>query len=164
LAKMLIYLLLFAFLGVLALWLLSHVLAALYWVGWMALWLGLLALIGYVIFSLVKPKLPTLAQFGIKKTVQYKLADTHRPNVYIFRNEPSLKDVAMLHDELHLAKLELQGDVVQVDNNTVVTVLEDVGAGAGSVKIKLKNSKSKEKIFWAARSSLVTSEPPRLSS
>jgi hypothetical protein len=159
---MLIYLLLFAFLGVLALWLLSHVLAALYWVGWMALWLGLLALIGYVVLSLMKPKLPTLAQFGIKKAVHYRLADTHRPNVYVFRNEPSLKDVAMLHDELHLAKLELQGDVMQVDNNTVVTVLED--SGAGSVKIKLKNTKSKEKIFWAARSSLVTSELPRISS
>jgi hypothetical protein len=158
---MLIYLLLFAFLGVLALWLLSHVLAALYWVGWMAFWLGLLAIIGYVVLSLVKPKLPTLARFGIKKTVNYKLADTHRANVYVFRNEPSLKDVAMLHDELHLTKLELQGDVLQLENNTLVTVLED--SGAGSVKVKLKNSKSKEKIFWAARSSLVTAAPPRLS-
>ena len=158
---MLIYLLLFAFLGVLALWLLVHVLNALYWVGWMALWLGVLALVGYVVFLLVKPKLPTLAQFGIKKTIQYKLADTHRPSVYVFRSEPSLKDVAMLHDELHLTKLELQGDVVQLDNNTIVTVLEDLGAG--SVKVKVKNSKSKEKIFWAARSSLVTAEPKRIS-
>ena len=160
-AKMLIYLLLFAFLGVLALWLLSHVLATLYWVGWMAFWLALLALIGYAVFSLLKPKLPTLAQFGIKKTVHYKLADTHRSNVYVFRNEPSLKDVAMLHDELHLTKLELQGDVLQVENNTIVTILEDTGAGA--VKIKLKNSKTKEKIFWAARSSVIKNEPPKIS-
>ncbi len=158
-AKTLIYVLLFAFLGVLALWILSHVLATLYWVFMSAFWLGLLALIGYIVFLIAKPKLPTLAQFGIKKSVQYKLADTHYSGVYVFRTEPSLKDVAMLHDELHVTQLELQGTVLQLENNTVVTILEE---NSTAVKVKLKNSKAKEKIFWAAKSSLVESERPRI--
>jgi hypothetical protein len=151
-AKLIAYLLMFAFLGAVSLWLFWHVISAAYWFGWMLFWLGLLAMVGYIAFSLIKPKFPSIA---IKKKVQYKLADLNRDTVYAFRLEPSLKDIVLLNDELHLTKLELQGDVLQLNSDTVIKIVEDTGKEA--VKVEIKGTKSKEKIVWVPRSSIVKS-------
>ena len=87
------------------------------------------------------------------KTVKYKVFDATKPHIYAFRMEPSLKDIAMLHDELHIAQLELAGDVIQLNNNTSIKIVEDTGKE--SVRIKIKGTKSKEKEFWVARSAVV---------
>lgn len=89
---------------------------------------------------------------------QYKVWNTKSSTVYIFREQPTLKDLAMLTDELHLAKLELQGDVFAVDNDTRVIVLED--DGKESVKVKFKHAKKKDRdaVGWVCRSSLIKEE------
>lgn len=141
-------------------WMFWHVLSAAYYVGWMLFWLGMLAFIFYLIFSLMKPKFPQLA---MAKKDKYKVVDLARPYVYAFRSEPSLKDIVLLNDELHIAQLELAGDIVQLNNDTVIKILEDDGKEA--VKIKVKNTKTREKVFWVPRSAIVKSgesEKPKL--
>ena len=158
-SKAVLYIVGFAFLGALLLWLLYHVLSALYWVGWMLLWLALLGILGFIAFSVFKPKLP---KFVIKKPIQFKLSDPKNAHVYAFHAEPALKDLAMLHDELHIAKLELQGDVVPIESNTIISIVEDTGQDAVKVKIRATRPKDKDRILWVARSSIVKSEQPKL--
>ncbi len=88
----------------------------------------------------------------------FKVWNAKSPNVYIFREEPSLKNVAMLTDELHLTQLELAGDVFSVDNDTQVIVLEDTGGEAVKVKVKGAKKKDRDGIGWVCRSSLIRQE------
>lgn len=155
-SKAVLYTILFTILGAFVLWLLWHVLSALYYVGWMLVWFAVIALVAYIVTLIVKPKLP---QFGIKKKAEFKLLDATHTCVYAFRNEPSIKDLSMVHNELHIAKLELQGEVIQLENNTAITVLEE---NAQAVKIKLKNTKSKDSVFWVPRSSVAKMDQPKL--
>lgn len=148
--QMILYALAFLFLAAVGLWLLMHVLSMAYYVGWMLFWLLLLLFMLGIAWSIVKPKLPKLA---MKKTVKYKVFDARSPHIYAFRIEPTLKDIAMLHDELHIAQLELAGDVIQLNNDTAIKIVEDTGKEA--VRIKIKGTKSKEKEFWVARSAIV---------
>jgi hypothetical protein len=152
--KAILYAIAFAFFAVLAMWLFWHVLGTLYYFGWMLFWLGLLAFVLYLTWTLMKPKLPVIS---MQKKPAHKLVDIVRPHVYAFRSEPELKDIVLLSDELHVAKLELAGDVVQLNNGTVIKILEDEGKEA--VKIKVSDKKVKEKVFWVPRSSIADFEP-----
>jgi len=152
-AKWIAYFFIFALLGIVALWMFWHVVAAVYWAGWALFWLGMLALVGWVVWSLVGPKLP---KFQMKKKTYYKLADHKKEYVYAFREEPSLKDVVLLTDELHLAKLELQGDVLQLNSDTKIKIVEDSGKEA--IKVEIKGRKSKDKFVWVPRSSIVETD------
>lgn len=89
----------------------------------------------------------------------FKVWNSKANSVYIFREEPSIKDLAMLTDELHLAKLELQGDVYSVANDSYVIVLED-DREKEAVKIRFKNIKKKDRdaVGWVCRSSLIREE------
>lgn len=120
---------------------------------------GLLMMVGvfYAAKFFYGAKAP--AQAKSKKATQFKVVDNANPCVYMFREEPALKDLILIEDQLHLAQLELQGDVVQIDNNSEVIILEDSGKEA--IKIKLKSTdkkKSKKKQFdqegWICRSVL----------
>lgn len=89
----------------------------------------------------------------------FKVWNQKANGVYIFREEPGIKDLAMLSDELYLAKLELQGDVFSVANDSHVIVLEDDRAKE-AVKVKFKDVKKKDRdsIGWVCRSSLIKEE------
>jgi hypothetical protein len=119
---------------------------------------GLLLMVG-VFFAakfFYSPKAPAAAKS--KKPTQFKVVDNKNPCVYMFRDEPALKDLILIEDQLHLAQLELQGDVIQIDNNTEVIILEDDGKEAIKIKLKSTDKKSKKKKFdqegWICRSVL----------
>jgi hypothetical protein len=152
-AKWIAYFFIFALLGLVALWIFWHVLAYVYWAGWTLFWLGMLALVGWVVWSLFGPKLP---KFQVKKKSQHKLIEHQKQHIYAFREEPSLKDVVLLTDELHVAKLELQGDILQLNSDTKIKIVEDSGKEA--VKVEIKGTKSKEKYLWVPRSSIVETD------
>lgn len=151
--KLIFYAVAFLFLASLAMFMFWRFVSALYWFGWMLFWLGLLAFMFFLAFSLLKPKLP---DFLSRKKVEHKIKDSSRPYVYAFRHEPELKDVIMLSDELHVAQLELAGDVIQLNNDTSIKVLEDTGKEA--VKVEIKGTKDKEKVFWVSRSAVFRAE------
>jgi hypothetical protein len=93
---------------------------------------------------------------------EFRLGGTSSKSVYVFRDEPSLKDLVKMHDELHVAQLELAGDVFPVEKDTGVIILEDSGKECVKIRLKTKDSKKKERIEgWIDRSNLV-SEPRRL--
>lgn len=88
----------------------------------------------------------------------FKVWNAKAPRVYIFREEPSLRNLAMLTDELHLTELELAGDVFAVDNDTQVIVVKDTGAEAVKVKVKGAQKKDRDGVGWVCRSSLIRQE------
>lgn len=103
----------------------------------------------YGIFLMLKPK-----GQKVKVIQQHKVYDVHGKPIYVFRNEPELIDVVKVHDELHLTKLELQGDVFSIANDSAVIVLEDTGKE--SVKIRVKGAANKgDREGWVGRSCLV---------
>ena len=93
-----------------------------------------------------------------KQSTRFTVVDNKNPSVYMFREEPALKDLILIEDQLHLAQLELQGDVVQIDNHSEVIVVEDSGKEAIKIKLKSANKKDKQKKFdqegWICRSVL----------
>ena len=92
-----------------------------------------------------------------KRKKDYKLFEAKGTPVYVFRDEPQIADLALISDEMHLTKLELQGDVFQVENESKVIVLDDSRKEA--VKVKLSGKKKKEEqVVWVARGSLVSED------
>jgi len=151
--KFVFYFFAFLLLAGVGLWAFWHLISMVYWVGWMLFWLGLLALVFFIAFSIFKPKLPS---FKIPGSFEHKVKDTARPFVYAFRHEPELKDIVLLSDELHVAQLELQGDVIQLNNDTTIKILEDTGKEA--VKVEVKGTREKERVFWVSRAAVVRAE------
>jgi hypothetical protein len=125
-----------------------------YVLGWISLFVYTLVIVAVVaaicfgIFMLVKPKKK------MQMLKQYKVWDMQGRQIYVFRNEPAIDDIVKLNDELHMTKLELQGDVFRVQNDSAVIVLEDNDKQA--VKIRLKDAKKKavDAEGWIARSAL----------
>jgi len=87
------------------------------------------------------------------KRAAYRLWNTAGKCVYVFHSEPSVEDLNRAQDELKLASLELQGQVFNVDNNTVVSVLEDEGAEA--VKVKIIDPQAREHVGWVPRQTVI---------
>jgi uncharacterized membrane protein YraQ (UPF0718 family) len=132
-----------------ALFVLAHVLGWLAFMFNLVLSLLMFAAVGYGIYYLVKPK-----KSNSQKSISYKLSGT-TAQIHIFRNEPELKDLVNQNNEMHIAKLELAGEVFPVPKDTHVIILEDSGKEA--VKIRIKGSKNKfDSEGWVDRSSLVT--------
>jgi hypothetical protein len=137
-------------LGIILLSILGHVLGFLSMLFYGLISLALFGAVGYGVFLLF---------FGKKKSAEpktvknFKLANSGS-DVYIFRNEPGIKDLVYLSDQLHLAKLELSGDVFTVPEDTHVIILQD--DGKESVKVRIKNKKLKyDNEGWVERSNLV---------
>lgn len=119
---------------------------------WFAAGLAVAGVLGYAGYLIaVKPRLPQIA----KKAGKYKVYDTHRKQVYLFRSRPSVADLAQVSDELHLAVLELRGDVFALRNEEPVEVLEDEGKESVRVRIKSAEKNSPDQEGWVCRSSLV---------
>lgn len=147
--KVVFYIAAFTMAAALLLWLSWHVLSMLYMVGFVLFWLAILGAVMFGAWHLfIKPRLP---QF--RKNAQYRLVDAARSYVYAFRLEPSMQDIVLLHDELHLAQLELAGDILQLNNDTVIKIVED--SGKAMVKVQVAGSKSQDKVFWVPRSCIV---------
>lgn len=137
-----------------------------YVLGWISLFFytlvvaAIAAAVAYAAFQLFKLTRPAAAK---KVPKEFRLGGTSSKSVYVFRDEPSLKDLVKMHDELHVAQLELAGDVFPVEKDTGVIILEDSGKECVKIRLKTKDSKKKERIEgWIDRSNLV-SEPRRLS-
>jgi uncharacterized membrane protein YraQ (UPF0718 family) len=127
-----------------------HVLGWLSMLFYLAASLVVFGAIGYGIFLLLFGKKKASAPKVVKN---FKLANAGS-QVYIFRNEPAVKDLVFLNDQLHLAKLELSGDAFPVPEDTHVIVLQDDGKEA--VKIRIKDKKRKyDSEGWVERSNLV---------
>ncbi len=125
--------------------------------GWMTVFMWFIAgitmasgvgYLGYVL--LLKGKLPQP-----KRISSYKVFDSSRRQVYLFRDKPSVSDLVSMGDELKLAQLELAGDAFPVRNEEQVTVLDDNGVDAIHVRIKSADKKSRDREGWVCRSSLV---------
>jgi hypothetical protein len=113
---------------------------------------GAIGFTGYKLLA-ASGKMPGPLLIGKKS---YKVFDITRKQVYLFRSEPSLVDLAKAQDELHLAQLELKGEVFPLRNEEHVEIVEDTGKE--SIKVRVKNA---EKVAgfqqegWVCRSALV---------
>jgi len=119
-----------------------------------------------IAFSLIVPFIFALLIYGLwrlfsrssKKAVKavsaYKLGST-TPQVYIFRNEPSVRDLVKLNDEMHMMQLELTGEVFQVPKDSNIILLTEPNETAVKVKIKGANKKD-ESEGWVCRSHIVS--------
>lgn len=116
--------------------------------------------IGYAGFLLYRSGVvgAPLAVMRKPEPMHYKVSSTSSGRVYLFREEPTLKDIAMLSDELHVAKLELAGDIFPVENNSPVIVVKDDGEDAIKVKLKHASKKDPDALGWVGRSSLIQVE------
>jgi hypothetical protein len=139
-------------------WLFWHLMGLIYYVGYLVV--GLVFFVGLcsIAWMIMKPKGIPISHQIVDKAMakapkKYKVYDTQRKGVYAFRIEPSLQDIAKLSDELHVAQLELQGDILELQNDTKIKIVQDEGKEA--VKIKIVGAKTKEKELWVARSSVV---------
>lgn len=128
----------------LGLWLLGWVSILLHF----AVFAAIVAAIGYGLYLWLKPK---GAPEAIETKSEYKVTQLHNQNVYVFKKEPSVQDLVLVTDQSRMSKLEQQGDVFQVENNTDVIVLDDSRQEA--VKVKLKSAGKKAE-GWVCRSSL----------
>lgn len=145
---------------ILATWIYARVVFFFSLMGQMFAAVGMLAIIVLLAYLLLANKFPRLAMKKSKQSVNYKVREPSGKSVYLFREAPELADVALMSDELHVAQLELRGDVFQVQSDTNVIVLDDSRAEAVLVKIPASGvSKKKQKTLdsegWVPRSSLV---------
>lgn len=148
--KLLVCVLAIGVLGCLGMWLFWHAVSALYYTLEMAFWFTLVCAAIYVAFMLIKspPKIP------VPGTTRYQICDSTRSCVYGFREEPTVKDMVCLNDDLRLAKLELTGEVVQLNNKSTVKILAQ---NEDAIKVKVADIKSKDNVFWVPRSSVIKS-------
>jgi hypothetical protein len=91
--------------------------------------------------------------FRFKKHATYTLWDESKTGVHAFATEPSSEDLAKIKDELSLAELEIEGQVFTLDNNTLISVMEDNGTGA--VKVKIADPNAREKVAWVPRGNII---------
>lgn len=145
---------------ILATWIYARVVFFFSLMGQMFGALILLAVIAFLSYLVLANKYPRLAMKKSAQQVDYKVREPSGKAVYLFRDAPALADVALMADELHVAQLELRGDVFQVQNDTHVIVLDDSKAEAVLVKIPERQAgKKKQKALdvegWVPRSSLV---------
>ncbi|HEY9786593.1 MAG TPA: hypothetical protein V6D17_14395 [Candidatus Obscuribacterales bacterium] len=130
-------------------WRLLGLLTLLSWVIAFVVFWGVVAYVCYLIFFKKK------AQAVVSEiSKSFKLYDPHKSSVLLFRSPPTIQDLALLNDELHVTKLELNGQAFRVDNDTKVVILDE--KDAQSVKVKIAGKDAKERVGWVHRSSVVS--------
>ncbi len=145
---------------ILATWIYARIVFFFYLMGQMFAALAMMGMICFLAYLLLSNKYPRLSMKKTTQKVNYKVREPSGNPVHLFREAPALADVALMSDELHVAQLELRGDVFQVQNDTHVIVLDDSKAEAVLVRIPAVGaSKKKQKAMdaegWVPRSSLV---------